>query len=287
MNWLTLTVIAIIARATYSLATRVLSRDIHASSITHTFLLTVSTGILTLLFNPLIGGLNFNGVNNHFLLLGFIIATSVGGNIVYFVGQKKLDTGTTQIAFSSILIWGGFLSVIFLKSTFSMTQSIGMVILLSAILIAQVKKDRVRLNQSVLYIILSAMLFALFQVGSAQAASTISTGTYLVIISFGTAITILLFYSKTIKADFYILNSQVQNTFLKTLFASGTSALYLIFSFLAYKNAPDSGVVVVLLTSQVIVSVIFGIIFLKEREKMGIKLLAGLLAVIAGLLITS
>ena len=41
----------------------------------------------------------------------------------------------------------------------------------------------------------------------------------------------------------------------------------------------------VLLTAQVILSVIFGIIFLKERGNMGKKLLAGILAVIAGILI--
>ena len=287
MNWIILTLLAIIARATYSLGTRMLSRDIKVSPITQSFLLTLATGVLILLFNPFIGGLGFNGVGSNFLLLSTIVIASVGGNIIYFIGQKKLDVGMTQIAFSSILIWGGFLSVVFLKSNFSITQSIGIVILLSAILLVQVKKDRITLHRSVLYIVMSAMLFALFQVGSAKIAPTISTGAYLIVTSFGTAITILIIYFKTIKTDFSKLTSQVKNTFSKTLFASGTSALYMIFAFMAYKKAPDSGVVVVLLTSQVIVSVIFGIIFLKERENMGIKLLAGILAVIAGILIKS
>jgi drug/metabolite transporter (DMT)-like permease len=287
MNWIILTLLAIIARATYSLGTRMLSRDIKVSPITQSFLLTLATGILVLLVHPFIGGLDFNGVGNHFLLLSIIIITSVGGNIIYFIGQKKLDVGMTQIAFSSILIWGGFFSVVFLKSNFSITQSIGIVILLSAILLVQVKKDRIILHRSMLYIVISAMLFALFQVGSAKIAPSISTGAYLIVTSFGTAITILLLYFKTIRTDFHILIFQVKNTFSKTLFASSTSALYMIFAFMAYKNAPEPGVVVVLLTSQVIVSVMFGIIFLKERENMGVKLLAGIMAVAAGILIQS
>lgn len=78
---------------------------------------------------------------------------------------------------------------------------------------------------------------------------------------------------------------QAKTAFLRMLFASGTSSLYLVFSFLAYKNAPDPGVVVVFLTSQVIFSVLFGILFLKERENMGKIIVAGVLACIAGVLI--
>ncbi|PIQ35960.1 MAG: hypothetical protein COW60_01195 [Candidatus Yonathbacteria bacterium CG17_big_fil_post_rev_8_21_14_2_50_43_9] len=61
----------------------------------------------------------------------------------------------------------------------------------------------------------------------------------------------------------------------------------MVFSFMAYKVAPDKGVVVVLLTSQVILSVIFGIIFLKEKDNISKKVLAGILAFIAGIFIKS
>jgi len=264
-----------------------LSRNVTVSPITLSFLLTFTTGLLVLLFNPLVGGLDFSGVKSNLFTLLFIVITSVVGNIVYFAGQKKLDAGVTQIIFSSILIWGGILSVLFLNSTFSIQQVVGMIILLTAIIMIQYKKGKISLNKSVVYIILSAMLFALFQVGSAQVSSTISAAAYLLITSFGTAFIIFVIYFNTIKKDYAPLRTHLKSTVYNLFFASGTSSLYMVFSFLAYKNAPDKGVVVVLLTSQVILSVLFGIVFLKEWKNIEMKVIAGVLAFIAGILIKS
>lgn len=287
MNWIILTFLAIIFRAIYSLGTRRLSRDITVSPITLSFLLTASTGLLILLFNPLFGGLDFSGVKSNLMTLVLILSTSVAGNIVYFAGQKKLDAGVTQIIFSSILIWGGILSALFLQSTFSAQQVIGMIILLTAIIMVQYKKGSVSVNKSALYIVLSAMLFALFQVGSAHVSTSIRVAAYLLITSFGTALTILCISFNTIKKDYVTLIAHFKGTVTNLFVASGTSLLYMMFSFMAYKTAPDKGVVVVLLTSQVILSVLFGIVFLKERENIKVKIIAGVLALIAGILIKS
>ncbi|MDP4011629.1 MAG: DMT family transporter [Candidatus Roizmanbacteria bacterium] len=287
MNWIILTFLAIIFRAIYSLGTRRLSRDAIVSPITLSFLLTASTGLLILLFNPLLGGLDFSGVKSNVMILALIVITSVVGNIVYFAGQKKLDAGVTQIIFSSILIWGGILSVLFLQSTFSTQQVIGMIILLTAIIMVQCKKGSVSVNKSALYIVLSAMLFALFQVGSAHVSTSIHVAAYLLITSLGTALTILCTSFNTIKKDYVALKTHFKGTVTNLFVASGTSSLYMMFAFLAYKNAPDKGVVVVLLTSQVILSVLFGIVFLKERENIKVKIIAGVLALIAGILIKS
>ena len=288
MNWIIFTFLAIIFRAIYSLGTRRLSRDVTISPITLSFLLTASTGLLILFFNPLLGGLDFSGVKSNVMTLALIVITSVAGNIVYFAGQKKLDAGVTQIIFSSILIWGGILSVLFLQSTFSIPQVIGMIILLTAIIMVQYKKKgSVSINKSALYIILSAMLFALFQVGSAHVSTSIHVAAYLLITSLGTALTILCTSFNTIKKDYVALKTHFKGTVTNLFVASGTSSLYMMFSFLAYKTAPDKGVVVVLLTSQVILSVLFGIVFLKERENIKVKIIAGVLALIAGILIKS
>ncbi len=287
MNWIILTFLAIIFRAIYSLGTRRLSRDNTVSPITLSFLLTASTGLLILLFNPLLGGLDFAGVKSNLITLALIVITSVAGNIVYFAGQKKLDSGVTQIIFSSILIWGGILSVLFLQSTFSAQQVIGMIILLTAIIMVQYEKGSVSINKSALYIVLSAMLFALFQVGSAYVSTSIRVAAYLLITSFGTALIILCVSFNTIKKDYAIVITHFKGTVINLFLASGTSSLYMMFSFMAYKTAPDKGIVVVLLTSQVILSVLFGIVFLKERENIKVKIIAGVLALIAGILIKS
>jgi len=287
MNWLVFTILSIISRALYSIGTRMLSKDVKVSPITQSILLTLTSGFMGLLISPFVGGIHFNGITTQLLPILVITISAAFGNIIYFKGQKLLDAGMTQIAFSSILIWGTILSAIFLGSTFSIKQLLGILLMLCAFILVQYKKSGTHLSPSVLYIVISAVLFATMQVASAGVSKSLGTGVYLLISYFGPSTIIGIIYWKSIQKDYILLKQQLNKTFLRTLFASGTSLLYFIFSFLAYKTAPDRGVVVVLLTSQVILSIIFGIIFLKEKESVGKKIIAGILAFIAGALIKS
>ncbi|OGG09377.1 hypothetical protein A2154_01135 [Candidatus Gottesmanbacteria bacterium RBG_16_43_7] len=287
MNWLLLTILAIMARSTYSLGTKIISRNLMVSPITQSFLLTLTSGILALGCAPLLGGISPAGIQQQTLVIILIIGASVFGNIIYFKGQKFLDTGTTQVAFSTILIWGAILSVVFLGSDFSLRQCAGIALLLGALILVGYSKKKLALGPGVIFIVVSAILFAVFQVASAEVSRSLTTGTYLLLSFFGTATTIALFYFRQLSADFKSLLVQLHKTLATTLFASGTSLLYIIFSFLAYKAAPDRGVVVVLLTSQAVLSVFFGIIFLRESDNWQRKITAGLLAFLAGILIKS
>lgn len=285
MNWIILVLLAITSRATYSVATKVLSKNVEVSAITQSLLLLLSAGILSLFISPFMGGISFEGIEQYwFSVLLMIVSISIG-NILYFVGIKKLDSGITQIAFSTILIWGALLSVIFLGSVFSIIQIGGMVLMLIAILMVQYSKGSFKLNSSVSYIIGSAVLFAVFQVVSAEISKTISTGAYLLMVYLAPVVIIGSVYYKRVVADLLLLKGQVKKTSTSMLFSSVTSLLYFIFSYLAYGSAVDSGVVVVMLTAQVVLSVIFGIIFLKEKENQNKKILAGLLAFMAGVMI--
>lgn len=287
MNWLLLTVMAITARSVYSIATKLLSNKVEVSPVSQAVLLTTSAGALALPVSFLAGGISFNGIGQYWLAIIVMIVSQAFGNILFFAGVKRLDAGMTQIAFSSILIWGAILSIFFLGSSFTGLQSIGIVLMLIAILTVQYKKGKKNLDPGVLYIIGGAALFAVFQVASADLAETISTGAYLMLAYFGPSLLLGLIYRKTLIKDWGHLKNQVKKTAKSTLFASGTSVLYFLFSYLAFQEAPDRGVVVVLLTAQVILSVVLGIIFLKEKNNVPRKLVAAALAFVAGALIRS
>lgn len=287
MNWLVLTILAIISRATYSIATKLQSKNIKISSVSLAFLLTAFAAFLTLPLSPFIGGISLNGIEKHWVSMILIILTQVFGNILFFKGVKRLDAGTAQIAFSSIIIWGVMLSIAFLNSHFSITQLFGIFLLLAAIIMIQYQERRLKLNIGVIYIIISAAFFAVFQVASAAVARAVSPATYLSLTYFGAAVLFCLIYPKVIKKDLISLKKAVKLTFINTLFASIASLLYFVFAYFAYQRAPDRGIVVILLTSQVILSVIFGMIFLKERDHILRKLVASILAFIAGALIQS
>ena len=285
-TWILLTIAAICARAVYGLATKLLSSHIPVSPITQTAFFCASDLVLTLLVLPLLGGISLTSLGSMWLPAIVMVAAETIGNLLYFQGQKHLDVGTTQIAFSSILIWGTLLSLSTLGSHFSLLQCSGIVLLLAAILLAQYRKGTRRLGPGVLYIIASAMAFAGFQVSSAVLATKLSTGTYLVIAYAGPVLILSLAYPKKIWGEIQALRNQsFKKTGGVTLFTSGVAIAYATASYLAYHAAPDRGVVVVLLTTQVVLAVILSAIFLRERANLGRKLVAGALTVAAAVLI--
>jgi len=287
MNWLYLSFLSIIFRALFSIALKIQSNQANVSPITHSVLLTSLGALFALIISPLIGGIFLNEILDVWLITLIMIISQVIGNILYFKGLEKLDAGTTQIALSSILIWNTALSVIFLNSNFSIKQIIGIIFLMFAILIVQYSKGRNKLTSHIVYIILSAVAFAIFQVTTALLANTMSTATYLFLSYFGAMILTIVLYYKKVATDIQTIKNNSLIIGRNAVFVSGTSITFLLFLYYAFQSAPDKGVVAVLQTSQVVLTVIFGIIFLKEYGGMKRKLLAGIIALIAGILIKS
>jgi hypothetical protein len=75
MNWLFLTLLAITSRATYSIATKVLSKDVKVTPITHSILLTTFAGVLSLLISPFVGGISFEGVEGYSIAILLMVGS--------------------------------------------------------------------------------------------------------------------------------------------------------------------------------------------------------------------
>lgn len=285
MNWLFLTAFAVLSRAIYGIATKIFSSTAQVSAVSQSFILTAVSSVLALAISPAVGGISFQNLQTVWISTIAMVLSQVLGNVTYFKGIEKLEASITQIAFSSIVIWGTLLSSLFLGSHFTFLQIGGIILLLGAILLIQYKKGKFKLSTSMLYVFVSAGFFAIFQVTSAQLSHTVTAGTYLLLANLGTVVFLGVVYLKKVYTDIVLLFKNLKNVTYASFFASSTSLLYFLFSYFAYQVAPDRGVVVLLLTTQVIVSVILGIIFLKERDRMLQKIIAGMVAVVASILI--
>ncbi len=287
MNWLLLTVLAICSRSLMSIGVKLLSNRAKVSPMTQSVLFTGAATLLSLAISPFVGGISFDGLSGLWLITLLMIVSQAGGNILFFKGLASLEASVAAIAFSSLLLWGSLLSVVFLGSSFSLQQMGGIVLLFLAILLVQYKKGAKKVEPAILYILGSALLFAVFQVSSAELAKTMPAGTYLLLSFGGATLIVWLAYIRQVRKDFKTLAKHTVSVVQTTIFASACSTGYFVFSYFAYRNAPDRGVVVVLLTAQVILSVLLGVILLREREHLPRKLVAGCIALLAGILIKS
>jgi drug/metabolite transporter (DMT)-like permease len=281
VNWLLLTFLAVIFRSIQSLGTKLLS-GIEVSAATQSLLFSFISLVFAIPMIPFIGGLSFHGASDvWFTIIAMALALGLG-NTIFFMGQNKLDAGYTQIAFSSILIWGTIFSIIFLGSHFDKKQLFGILLLLISILAIQYNgKTKTKLNAGVVYILISAFFVSIFQVTSAKLAPHIGTGAYLFFAYLGSSLVVGITNINKIHNDLKILRNNALSTFKFASVASLASLLYFIFSFYAYKHAPNRGVVVVLLTVQVVLSVLLAALFLNERSNLGKKTIGSILAIVA------
>ncbi|QQR52756.1 DMT family transporter [bacterium] len=275
------------SRASYGVLTKVLSNQTHIDPMTQTFYLMVASICWGILLSPFIGGLHLVIPPSAWMPLTVAILTSTLGNIWYFKGIKSLQSASTQVIFSSIVIWNALLAWLILGSRLGTSQILGVLLLLIAILLAQYQGKRLHINRGAWYILASAVAFAGFQITSAALSRQIATADYLVITYAGNALLIGIYFARTIWSDMSHRSRRTSDLLKTAVITGAASILYNLFAFIAYAHAPDPGIVVLLLTTQVIAGVMLSIIFLHEHDHLKTKLGAASLAVIAAMLIKS
>ncbi|HSX18486.1 MAG TPA: EamA family transporter [Candidatus Saccharimonadales bacterium] len=282
MSWLLLTFLSVISRSIYGVLTKILSNQVKTSVFTQAALLSFAGGLISLLISPLLGGLSADFSKVSLTVVAFVILGQGLGNITYFQAIKKLTNGTAQIAFSSILVFNTFLSLIFLNLHLTPVNVFGVILLMLAIL--SVTNGKVEFNrEGVLMMIFAAFLFSVFQLSSAKLSKQVGATTYLLIAYFGAALVVFALKTKVIVKDLALPDRR--STLGLPLITAVPSLGNFAFAYYAYRDAPQPAKVAMLLTSQVVLTVFLSYVFLKEKGHFWPKVIAAALVVIAAVLI--
>lgn len=283
MSWLLLTFVSATFRAIYGVMTKVLSNKLKVSVYTQATLLPFAAAFIALLISPLLGGIQWS--NDASLLAICLVILGQGlGNIVYFAAIKSLTNGTAQIAFSSILVFNTLLSVFFLGLDLTPINYLGVMLLMVAIL--SVTTGKIELNpKGILLMIFAAMLFSVFQLASSVLSGQVSSASYLLISYFGAAMVVFALKFNVVVDD--LKNNWEKSTLRIPILTAIPSLGNFYFAYLAYRVAPEPPKVAMLLTGQVVLTVIISYFALKEKGHIWRKLGAASLVLLAAILIKS
>lgn len=282
MNWLLLTAISVVFRSIYGVMTKVLSNKVKTSVYTQATLLPLAGALIALCISPLLGGLQFNFSEVSLVAVILVMLGQGLGNITYFASIKNLTNGTAQIAFSSILLFNTFLSLGFLDLHLSSLNVFGLMLLMLAIL--SVVTGKVDLHRKgVGLMVLSAFLFSVFQLSSAELSRQVGAATYLLIAYLGAAGVVFVLKWRVITRD--LLKAEKRSTLGIPLLTAIPSLGNFLFAYYAYRSAPAPAKVAMLLTSQVVLTVLLSYFFLKEKGHVLRKIGAAGLVVVSAVLI--
>lgn len=282
MDWLLLTFFSVVCRSIYGVMTKVLSNRLKVSVYTQATLLSFAAGVIAILISPFFGGLHFDISQASLITVGLVMLAQGLGNMTYFQAIKNLTNGTAQITFSSILIFNTILSLLFLNLQLSFINFFGLVLLMLAIL--SVTTGKVELHKKgVSMMVLSAFLFSVFQLSSASVSKEVGVITYLLFAYFGSALVVFAIKSKVVVRD---LHKADKRSVLGIPFLTAIPSLgNFIFAYYAYRSAPQSAKVAILLTSQVVLTVVLSYFFLNEKDNLPRKAGASILVFISAILI--
>ncbi len=282
MSWLLLTCISVICRAVYGVMSKVLSRRAESSAYTQAVLLSTVCALIAVPAIPLFGGITADLSKISWLVVLLVAGGQGLGNIFYFTAMKKLTNGTAQIAFSSILIFNTLLSLLFLNLHLSVINIAGILLLLIAIV--SVASGKIVFDRrGVLPMVVGSFFYAVFQLSSSQLSQHVSAAVYLLIAYIGGAAVVFMLKAGTVVRDIRRpgFRAAVKNSF----FAAVPSLGNFLFAYYAYRSAPTPAIVAILLTSQVVFTILLSYLFLREREHLGRKFAAAVLVVAAAALI--
>lgn len=282
MSWLVLTFISVIFRSIYGVMTKVLSNQVKVSAYTQATLLPLAGAAIAVVVSPFLGGLHFNFSEISLVAMALVMLGQGLGNILYFASIKDLTNGTAQIAFSSILFFNTFLSLVFLNLSLSWANVFGLMLLMLAIM--SVVTGKIELHRKgVALMVASAFLFSVFQLSSAEISKQVGAATYLVIAYLGAALVVFAIKWKVVIKD--LSSERKRSTLYIPLLTAVPSLGNFLFAYYAYRAAPEPAKVAMLLTSQVVLTVFLSYFFLKERGHLLRKVMAAVLVVISAILI--
>jgi drug/metabolite transporter (DMT)-like permease len=284
MNWLTLTFISVFFRSCFGVMTKVLSNRLKVSAYTQAALLPAAAAVLTVAISPLLGGIHLELAHISMIAIVLVVVGQGLGNMAYFAAIKNLTNGTAQIAFSSLLVFNTVLSLLFLNLHLRPINILGLFLLMLAIL--SVVSGRVELHKrGIALMVLSALLFSVFQISSSEVSRQTGAVTYLLIAYLGAAAIVFILKWRVIVQD--LQSAELRPTLGIPFLAALPSLGNFLFAYYAYRIAPEPAKVAMLLTSQVVLTVFFSYLFLNERDHLPRKAMAALLVVVSAILIKS
>ncbi len=278
MHWLWFALISVTSFSVSTLLQRVVMRKDSSDAITSSILFQL---IMTVLSIPV--ALYFGFHLPSVTLLPFFVISAVlyaFGTVSFFRASQELEASESSILAGSGALVTIIASYVFLAERFSAFQLAGVALILSAVILVNYRRDKIRFKRGSWFALLGATCYGLAVVSDGYILRTFDTFSFLPIMNMMPASVLLLAFPN--KLPKLIHDAKHIN---KTLILY--SAVYVVAAETFYyplKNGALVSQMSTILRASIIMTVVLGMIFLKERSQ-PIKKLAGAILTTAGILL--
>lgn len=207
-----------------------------------------------------------------YLLLAIILYAVFEGT--HFYGRKYVDVSTASILFRLNTVISVAVSFIFLKELFTINKALATILILISTYLVSVKSFDLKFKKGLVYILIATLALGLVRPLDKIASTYFSLPLYTFAVYAGPVFFMSIF-PKLIKFK------ELRNEFVmggwKIVLLGAINILEYYFMIKAYQIA-DASLVIPVVSLSTVLTVLIGIVFLKERDNIIRKVIAGFLA---------
>jgi uncharacterized membrane protein len=271
MNWFFLTVLSVIVSSFAGILQKVLMKDNKSNPYSYAIVFHILLGFLNLTAALVIGFKIPSVLDSNILLLLLSAALWGGCTLFLFKTLQLLESSEVSILSSFGVVITIIASILFLNESFNFQKMFGVIIIIFSIFIVTNLKKGFQFNKGVLYALIMVIFASVAFVLDAVNVQNYDVVSYNTISNFLIGGMLLIFYPKVLLE----WRNFVKPEFLKKMLPLGICATVQALAYLyALSYGGNTAQISAIKQSQVIVTVLFAIIFLGEKDNLKRKLIA-------------
>ena len=275
MPWYFFAIISVLGISIAILLERLLMKEENSNPISYAIIFQFLVGIISLIITVLLN--KFVLPENANLLPRFFVSAFLwaGMTVFNFKAIKTLTAGEITILGTSGTVISILLGILFLGETLKISGILGILLIFAAILIINSDKLSFNSKRGVMFALLSAICGGVAVVNDAFILRSYEAFSYMAIISLLPGFILLLLFPKQFLESKKLLN--LRGIKLMTIFCIFYSIQGIAYYLAFQKGAPVSQLSP-LVRSSIVLTVLLGAMFLKERQNLLKKLFAAVIA---------
>ncbi|MDP2672159.1 MAG: DMT family transporter [Candidatus Daviesbacteria bacterium] len=281
MVWQLLVAISVVTYSISIILQRLLLKDDKSDPIAYSVVFQLLTGLIIGVY-ALIRGFSVPDLVPLIPNLVLMILLYGAGNIFIFKALKLGEASDFTILFASRTLWIIIAAVLFLKESFTLNQTLGTFLIIASVAIVTGKTKILHPQKSHIFALLGAAVFGLAFANDAFILRNFDVPSYLFIAFVAPALTVWALNPKSTQK----MKPLLQGKSLQRLGILGVIyAVSAITIFLAYQIGRNAAQIAPLNQTSTMVTVILGILLLKERDNLPKKLLGAVISFVGVLLL--
>lgn len=281
MSWQVLIGISVLLFSLNGLFHRILMKDEKSDPFAQTLMFYGLGGIFSFIVAQFRGGFQPQIATSQLPLFALLTIFGTAAPILTFKAAKKLEASESSIILSSQRLWIVFGAFIFLNESFSIQKLLGTIIIILGITFAQWKKRKFVINNAFFLLVIAALCYAIADIVAFQIIQTHDAVSFNVYYAILTLFALLIVKPKTIKKLNFYFNPKYFANILAVSINDTTASLL---QFFAYQIGRNASQIAPISATTTIITVLLGIIILKETKNMFNKIV-GAFIVVAGVLL--